>query len=1615
MTWLHDRALQILGVLCLSGQGILVFAGAAGHRVPDLAWPGLFLLLTLVLAVVLALAVRRESRSWTRGRNRGALLNGGILVLAVSCLLVVGLGLLVSGFGPDAGRTAGGEEDDPLRLDKVRGILSGFPAAEAVILEEITAAAEELPDSGGKGTLFRFLERWPRRWRQVFPEAASFPLDLVIWQEGLPVAWTGGAEPLSVVGLPQATGSPVRIFRQQGDSFYIRTLVSLGDSLLVELQVPVPGGDGRGSRVRFRVLPVDDLPPVSDGRAEAVSATVLTDTQNRLALLPERIPEDIQVRREMNRSRLMLVGGMAWLVTLAGTWRLFFGWPGFLAGLWLGRGLLAAVDYFRWSGPAFPGLDDPGAPGHLISLVGPAYFATPFAWGWFASTADALLTTLVVALTAWALLRSWGLVGSAGDDRAADGPFRPGLGQGPVSGLVFGLAAVVILLALRSFAALVTENANPRLIGQGITLSFLSFWGLHVVLMLISFALTALLTSWAGSRPWPARKELGPWLGGGALACLVTAGIILVAGDHGRGLPYLGGFLAGAFWLIAPAFRSRPRFLRRFAWPVVLLLTVVWNYYALREVYDRAERGWLESKGQLITGSGEDWTRFLLEDALLGMRDQDQGFSPVGDAAGIWRDRAAYRLWRASALGDLGYSCLVEIIDEEGREESLFATGFMRDFQYEIVHRDLWTDREGVPVERDQELIFQTERRAYPDGQEEILAAEIVRSNGRGWIRVELPLRSWRISTLLSRLAGSPAAEGGYQPRSEVDRPVLLLRGDDTGWLGTGDPGFTGKSTAALVKELKQGTRQWALLRQGDDRWLCRWNRLPDNAARTPGEGFLLGLRQPSPVDNILDLSRIMLLDLTLLFVLFLTVQTWYRLTRSLLAGTDRAGNTPRKSWLPGFQEKFLAGYLLLGLLLLLVVGMSVDRVGYDRVRAEARSQTRQGLSLAVAQLRSLMVEQARSLASSEYIADLLVGQLAGQRPAGPLGLRQGMVFGGDESLLLDETLSDLSTGEGRQLLQAGRNNPLVVIQDDGEIFVATVIPIDLGDVLVAAADTSAAGRGHGQADSQGFFLYRQRFDQDLLGGLADLAQGQATLLLDGQPILASHPGPIFSGQESLFAGPRMMASLLDHPGGPGVFAQPGRPFAFTGSQPLPSFGRDARGKLVSRPIPAVLALAFPDRERDFSGQRRETVLFLAGLANLILLTALALALLMSWNLFRPLRLLLTATRRLALGDFAAPLPEAGGDEVGRLTEAFGRMRSQLQTARDKLAAREQFLTTVLDEVPVGVAVLDSQDKVVALNPAGRHILTDFLPRHDEEQGARLLLAEFREMARGNPTWGGELRSADGRHTLRGALAPLELPDGRVDSMLVFEDVTEFLLTKKMAINAELARQVAHEIKNPLTPIQLSVQLLAQAWRDKHPQLDQIVADTVTRVLDQVELLRSIASEFSLLGRPGELDLQPLDLVRVAAQVVDAYAGGHADTQEGARMNVARQELPEVLADLDSLQKILGNLMQNSLDAARPDEPLAVAVTWEVSPRSVTLVWTDNGQGLAPEVAEKLFDPYFSTKSKGTGLGLAICRNLADRMGGSITLVNRTDGQGTRAKLTLPRSGDVPSQQGEQP
>ncbi|HPF70857.1 MAG TPA: HAMP domain-containing protein, partial [Candidatus Krumholzibacteria bacterium] len=1491
MTAARVRFLPWAGGACLVGLGaLLALAAAAPAQAADPGGRGAFLVLAVILALVFPFVGHGSAgpaalRVW---RAAG--------LAAVSGLVAVGLWAVAA--SPRADRR---EADTPRAARNLAAAAEVLADLDPALVEVQAGVADALALPSTGGAPVRILDQAAWDWRRDGRPLAVLPLAGVLWRGGERHAWSDGARPL-----PAPSASDTALVAPAGDLVLYRRFFRVGADL-VEWQVVV--GD-EAFRARWpQVVAATPGRALLSGRETPLGAG---DEGPRIVLAPDPKGDWNGEGRLVARLQVVALGLWVLAATIfvriaaAGLW--------WLAPLWLGRALLAAVELHRWLAAAWPAADQPARPADLASLWDPAYFATPVLGGWFASVIDALLTAVLLATTVWQVVR-----------RAGTAP--AGRVRGLRAGLLAGLGAAGLLVALDRLAALLAVNANPRLIGQGVSLGSLSFWALHVVLLLVALSLAVVLARTVAGG-WPDASRRTAWLGGGLVACAAAAGIAAVAGQ-GAGNGASGALvLTGALWLVAPGLAQPAGLRRRLVWPVIVLACGAWNHAALRHVYAEGERAWLAGKAEEIVSTDAPWRRFLLGEVLADMRAADDPRRAAQAGGDVWRQEPAWALWRRSALRDLGLPCLVELQDADGRSEALYASGFLRDFGYQPADQAEWEGGDGEFGAEDPEIYFRTERRIYAGGEEEILAGEIARRGGLGWIHVEVPVRSWRIETLQAELGGVTDAEPGrYRPRSEIDRPLLLLHADAGGWLDAGDGGFPDASAEPALADLRRGDAAWAEVPIEGRPWLCRWQPLPADQQRTPGEGFMLGLSLPGPAERLLDLSRLLLLDLLLLLLVAAAVQVVRALERRL------GGAGAAAPWRAGFQERFLAGYLLLGFVLLVLVGASVDRETHERIAGEARARARTGLDQAVDQLRALLTDQARAMAASEYIDDLLRGQLGGTRPLGPVSRQQGMVFGGDGELLLDETLGELDAADAAALLEAGRRAPLVVQRDGDDIYVGTVIPLDLSGL--ASPATGPAQHPAGDETSRGFFFYRQRVDSWLLYSLADLVQGEITLHLDGRPMLASHPGPVFSGAIPPLAEAALLAPMLDHPLAPGVGAASHRPFALTGCQPLPAFTAGVDGGLRRGAVPALLTVTFPDREREYIAQRRATALFLAGLANLILLTALMLALVMSWGIFRPLRVLMTATRSLAGGDFGAPLPEAGHDEVGRLSDAFGRMRGELRSARDSLAARERFLATVLDRVTVGVAVVADDGGVAALNPAGRRILARFQPGLAVEAAAVLLRDRLQAEGEG----AGQVRSADGRRTLRGAVAPLDLPGGRTDAMLVFEDVTEFLETQKLAINAELARQVAHEIKNPLTPIQLSMQLLGQAWRDRHPDFDGMVEPTVQRVLAQVELLRKIAAEFSLLGRPGDLETVPVDLARLVREVAAAWTAGGADG--GPRVRVPAADPPAVLADADSLRKILGNLLQNSLDAAAPGRPLTMSVAWHVEPGTVTLVWRD--------------------------------------------------------------------------
>ena len=382
-----------------------------------------------------------------------------------------------------------------------------------------------------------------------------------------------------------------------------------------------------------------------------------------------------------------------------------------------------------------------------------------------------------------------------------------------------------------------------------------------------------------------------------------------------------------------------------------------------------------------------------------------------------------------------------------------------------------------------------------------------------------------------------------------------------------------------------------------------------------------------------------------------------------------------------------------------------------------------------------------------------------------------------------------------------------------------------------------------------------------------------------------------------------------------------------------------------------------------------------------------------------------------------------GRDELAGLTRTFAHMTQDLADAREAVqssmsqvdAAREN-LQTILDNLTAGVVVLDEAGRLRSVNPGAERILHIPLALHIgrplvelpglEAFGSGVLQQFERFLGEQTPHEGGYWQqsfelSASGNTPFhqgitliaRGALLP------RNERLLVFDDVSDMVSAQRAQAWGEVARRLAHEIKNPLTPIQLSAERLAMKLDGKVAAPEQAVLDkSVRTIVDQVDAMKRLVNEFRDYARLPAAQLVPVDLNVLLRDILALY--DHADVP--VRLELA-DDLPMALADAQQVRQILHNLVQNAQDAigAQPGEVL-LRTRRSDSGQWVRLSVIDQGPGFADHILKRAFEPYVTTKSKGTGLGLAVVKKIMDEHGGRVDLSNRVvEGRVTGAQVSL--------------
>ncbi|WP_298931205.1 ATP-binding protein [uncultured Ramlibacter sp.] len=499
---------------------------------------------------------------------------------------------------------------------------------------------------------------------------------------------------------------------------------------------------------------------------------------------------------------------------------------------------------------------------------------------------------------------------------------------------------------------------------------------------------------------------------------------------------------------------------------------------------------------------------------------------------------------------------------------------------------------------------------------------------------------------------------------------------------------------------------------------------------------------------------------------------------------------------------------------------------------------------------------------------------------------------------------------------------------------------------------------------------------------------------------------------------------------------------------PTPTFGLLAESRVLqtTQSLPPTLvanALAVQEANREYQeralgrqGLRRMYIGTLTLSLFLAVFGAILLAIVLGNQLARPLLLLAAGVREVAAGDLSPKLALQGKDELGGLTRSFAQMTQQLADARDavdksmgQVSAARANLQTILDNLTAGVVVMDAKGLIQSTNPGATRILRVPLAAYEGQPLAAVegieafgagVQAQFDDYMNerrqhGLDHWQQSFELNAGPSGVPGVsqgnaitvvARGAELPGEA--RLLVFDDISEIVSAQRAQAWGEVARRLAHEIKNPLTPIQLSAERLEMKLTGKLGELEQaLLKKSVATIVDQVDAMKRLVNEFRDYARLPAAELKPVDLNQLVADVLQLYTLEASESQGSAHVPVQMEldpACPKVLGDAQQLRQVIHNLLQNAQDATEGAavREVTIRTQWTEASRRVRLVVQDSGAGFPENILKRAFEPYVTTKAKGTGLGLAVVKKIADEHSARVDLKNRVvDGVQQGAQVSL--------------
>lgn len=1215
----------------------------------------------------------------------------------------------------------------------------------------------------------------------------------------------------------------------------------------------------------------------------------------------------------------------------------------------------------------------------------PAVFATPILGGLMRSAGDLLITSLFLVAAVYGALR----IGRAVDGNGEAN--RPRHGGPPLSlrGLVVlkGLLAAALSLGAfflaKEFIATTVTNANPRLVGETVKVLEPEVAVLHLssFLMVAGIFLAGMICIWGVYRSGRRSDVLG--------TSAVAAGAVLVLSLALLRFDLLViPLLALLFAALAPRLVRREDLVSIVigAFFFVIIVSAA-AYVFFNGEYQNLRRTFIREKVAEVTHPADNWKVFILEDILENFSEDNALRQTLADARSSSVQRLAFDLWAGSPLSLLGYSCAIHVFDEADSLLSRFAVEMPfrlrldepgerletpSSQQWAVL--DLTTDTPQGAVRFYRGIVNLERTAATPYGAARLPAGKVV---------VDVPFFFESLAWAARTGPQTPEVlrnvqEGGIAPRLEETEPIVLARVRGTRVLQSSrDPlpvGYTFEP-AAFERAIDL---EWPLLKTGGATY-----RFFAEPTGEPGISLVAGFPVPTPVQHLLRWS--MVLSLYFFFAVGLIV--FIIVLKNLpLVGRVMPTLTPGRQL--GFQQKLLGSFLLVALLPAVMLGVFSVRMIKERFVQESRNEALYRAYGASKSLNNLLVDGLRALMPRGEIGALLEGE----QPSGWWADDKRRV--GVFVVPSDMPLDDGSIEELSGVLDRMRPEQAFLHYVEGKPYVGVISE----PVSVLTSGTR-----------ENVVVYHGRLaDGDLLGEISDQAGADVNLFNDGQLVATSREGLLSGGfiSSSMNADAFVKVSVM------GVdyalsTEKAGRYNYEVAYVPVPGVG--ASGDVLGTSGNAALGVPLLFRPESYTVEVDKARSLVLSIFALLSAATIGLGLFLARGIFRPLRGLIEGTRRIARGDFSFELPGRRGDEIGTVMEAFNEMTRQVSRSQTVLEERRKYLEIILENIGTGVISTDAEDRVSAVNTAAERILGmrggDLVGKKVDEL-ARGALRDFflriadRTLPEADDGGSSEVEIVqDGqKRTIKYMRTPLTTDGRRLGAVLVFEDLTELINSKKLSAWVEMARQIAHEIKNPLTPIKLSTQFMVRAHEERSANFDRIFRESSETIMQQVDVLRNIASEFSSFGRLQQLYLAPHDVVGLVGEIVTPYqrnAGGVTVV-----VDAPPGEL-RAMVDPEAVRKICRNLVENAMEAMAGGGQLHVSFGEARidGRRLVTVSFRDTGPGLSDEVKARLFQPYFSTKTTGTGLGLAICRSLSREMGGEVTVENLPGGPGVEAVL----------------